>query len=169
MDKLTLERCDLLHPALRDEAKEIYAEICERLTGKALCRFAYTLRTFAEQDELYAQGRTKAGKIVTKAKGGQSWHNYGMAVDIVLLLDKDGNGSHETASWDTRTDFDNDKIADWEEVVYVFGLYGWEWGGNWAKFPDYPHFQKTFGLTIAEAKKRYDSKQLLAGTNYIKP
>lgn len=168
MDKLTLERCDLLHPALRDEAKEIYTEICERLTGKALCRFAYTLRTFAEQDELYAQGRTKAGKIVTKAKGGQSWHNYGMAVDIVLLIDKDGNGSYESASWDTRTDFDNDKISDWEEVVYVFGLYGWEWGGNWAKFPDYPHFQKTFGLTIAEAKKRYDSKQLLAGTNYIK-
>jgi len=167
MDKITLQRIELLHPALRDEAKEIYAEICERLTGKALCRFSHTLRTFAEQDALYAQGRTAPGKIVTKAKGGQSWHNFALAIDIVLLVDKDGNGSYESASWDTATDFDNDNSPDWDEVVYVFGLYGWEWGGNW-KFKDTPHFQKTFGLTIAEAKKRYDNKQVISGTNYIK-
>lgn len=167
MDKITLQRIELLHPALRDEAKEIYAEICERLTGKALCRFSHTLRTFAEQDALYAQGRTAPGKIVTKAKGGQSFHNYALAIDIVLLVDKDGNGSYESASWDTATDFDNDNSPDWDEVVYVFGLYGWEWGGNW-KFKDTPHFQKTFGLTIAEAKKRYDNKQVISGTNYIK-
>jgi len=167
MDKITLQRIELLHPALRDEAKEIYAEICERLTGKALCRFSHTLRTFAEQDALYAQGRTTPGKIVTKAKGGQSYHNYALAIDIVLLVDKDGNGSYESASWDTATDFDNDNSPDWDEVVYVFGLYGWEWGGNW-KFKDTPHFQKTFGLTIAEAKKRYDNKQVISGTNYIK-
>jgi peptidoglycan L-alanyl-D-glutamate endopeptidase CwlK len=167
MDKITLQRIELLHPALRDEAKEIYAEICERLTGKALCRFSHTLRTFAEQDALYAQGRTAPGKIVTRAKGGQSWHNYGMAIDIVLLVDTDGNGSYESASWDTTTDFDNDNNPDWDEVVYVFGLYGWEWGGNW-KFKDTPHFQKTFGLTISEAKKRYDNKQVISGTNYIK-
>lgn len=167
MDKITLQRIELLHPALRDEAKEIYAEICERLTGKALCRFSHTLRTFAEQDALYAQGRTTPGKIVTKAKGGQSFHNYALAIDIVLLVDKDGNGSYESASWDTATDFDNDNSPDWDEVVYVFGLYGWEWGGNW-KFKDTPHFQKTFGLTIAEAKKRYDNKQVISGTNYIK-
>jgi len=168
MDKITLQRIELLHPAVRDEAKEIYAEICERLTGKTLCRFSHTLRTFAEQDALYAQGRSdKTKSVVTKAKGGQSWHNYGLAIDIVLLVDKDGNGSYESASWDTTTDFDNDNNPDWDEVVYVFGLYGWEWGGNW-KFKDTPHFQKTFGLTIAEAKKRYDNKQVISGTNYIK-
>jgi len=168
MDKITLQRIELLHPAVRDEAKEIYAEICERLTGKTLCRFSHTLRTFAEQDALYAQGRSdKTKSVVTKAKGGQSWHNYGLAIDIVLLVDKDGNGSYESASWDTTTDFDNDNSPDWDEVVYVFGLYGWEWGGNW-KFKDTPHFQKTFGLTIAEAKKRYDNKQVISGTNYIK-
>jgi len=168
MDKITLQRIELLHPAVRDEAKEIYAEICERLTGKTLCRFSHTLRTFAEQDALYAQGRSaKTKSVVTKAKGGQLWHNYGLAIDIVLLVDKDGNGSYESASWDTTTDFDNDNSPDWDEVVYVFGLYGWEWGGNW-KFKDTPHFQKTFGLTIAEAKKRYDNKQVISGTNYIK-
>ena len=67
-DPKTLERIQLLHPKLREEAEEIYNEICERLTGKAMCRFSFTLRTFAEQDALFAQGRTKPGKIVTKAK-----------------------------------------------------------------------------------------------------
>lgn len=168
MDKVTLERIELLHPSVREEAKEIYAEICERLTGKAMCRFAFTLRTFAEQDALYAQGRTATGKIVTKAKGGQSWHNYGLAIDIVLLLDKDGNGSYETASYDTRADYDNDKQADWDEIVFVFGLYGWEWGGNWSQFKDTPHFQKTFGMTIAQALSKMNSGQVISGTNYIK-
>jgi len=158
MDKITLDRIELLHPALREEAKQIYAEICERLTGRATCRFAYTLRTFAEQDALYNQ-KPK----VTKAKGGQSYHNYGLAVDIVLLLN-DG----KVASWDTVTDFDNDGLADWQEVVYVFGLFGWEWGGNWKTFPDKPHFQKTFGLTISECLNRHNSGQVIGGTNYIK-
>jgi len=158
MDKITLDRIELLHPALREEAKQIYAEICERLTGRATCRFAYTLRTFAEQDALYNQ-KPK----VTKAKGGQSYHNYGLAVDIVLLLN-DG----KVASWDTVTDFDGDGLADWQEVVYVFGLFGWEWGGNWKTFPDKPHFQKTFGLTISECLNRHNTGQVISGTNYIK-
>jgi len=158
MDKATIERIEILHPALREEAKQIYAEICERLTGRATCRFAYTLRTFAEQDALYNQ-KPK----VTKAKGGQSYHNYGLAVDIVLLLD-----GGKTASWDTVTDFDGDGLADWQEVVYVFGLFGWEWGGNWKTFPDKPHFQKTFGLTISECLNRHNTGQVIAGTNYIK-
>lgn len=158
MDKVTLDRIELLHPALREEAKQIYAEICERLTGRATCRFAYTLRTFAEQDALYNQ-KPK----VTKAKGGQSYHNYGLAVDIVLLLN-DG----KIASWDTVTDFDGDGLADWQEVVYVFGLFGWDWGGNWKTFPDKPHFQKTFGLTISECLNRHNSGQVIGGTNYIK-
>lgn len=167
-DQKTLERIELLHPSVRNEAKEIYAEICERLNGKVLCRFAFTLRTFAEQNALYSQGRTSPGAKVTNAKGGQSWHNYGLAIDIVLLQDKDGNGTHETASWDNKIDFDGDGVADWLEVVYVFKLYGWEWGGDWASFKDTPHFQKTFGLTIADAKTRFETKQLMSGTNYIR-
>ena len=41
------------------------------------------LRTWAEQDALYAQGRTTPGEIVTHAAGGYSWHNFGMAIDLV--------------------------------------------------------------------------------------
>lgn len=150
-DQKTLERIQLLHPKLRDEAGELYDEIVASLTGSAICRFAYTLRTFAEQDALFAQGRSKPGKVVTNAKGGQSYHNYGLAIDIVLILDKDKNGTFETASWDLKSDFDGDKKADWMEVVQVFKRYGFEWGGDW-KFLDMPHFQKTFGKSIYELR-----------------
>jgi peptidoglycan L-alanyl-D-glutamate endopeptidase CwlK len=140
-----------LHPKLRDEALELYDDIVASLTGSAICRFAYTLRTFAEQDALFAQGRTKPGNRVTNAKGGQSYHNYGLAIDIVLILDKDKNGTFETASWDVKSDFDGDKKADWMEVVQIFKRFGFEWGGDW-KFVDAPHFQKTFGKSIYELK-----------------
>ena len=160
MDKITTERIKLLHPILREEADLIYAEICEVLKGKAMCRFSPTLRTFAEQDALF-----NSKPQVTKARGGQSYHNYGLAIDIVLILDKDGNGSFETASWDLKTDFDGDGVADWQEVVAIFKRYGWEWGGDW-KFFDAPHFQKTFGLSVNELLNRYTNKRLITGTNY---
>ena len=142
-DAITLERIKLLHPKLRDEVMEIYDEICEALKGRAMCRFTYTLRTFAEQNTLYAQGRTKPGKIVTNAKGGLSYHNYGMAVDIVLII----NGKE--ASWDTGKDFDADGKADWIEVVHIFKQFGWEAGIDW-KFRDAPHFQKTLGYSVRQ-------------------
>ena len=153
MDKLTLDRIQLLHPKLRGEVTNIYTEICKALSGKALCRFAYTLRTNAEQDVLYAQGRTdKTKPIVTNAKGGQSFHNYGMACDIVLIVDKDGNGTYESASWDTKSDFDGDGKSDWQEVVTIFKQYGWIWGGDW-KFTDAPHFEKSFGKSIVQLQE----------------
>lgn len=153
MDKLTLQRIETAHPLLRDELKCIYSDIVKAITSKyALFRFSHVLRTFKEQDELYAKGRTTKGPKVTNARGGDSYHNYGFAVDIVELLDKDKNGTFESASWDVKLDADFDGIEDWMEVVAIFKRYGWEWGGDW-KFTDKPHFQKTFGLSIAELKK----------------
>lgn len=150
MDKITIERIKLLHPKVRAEVEQIYKEICEKLTGKATCRFAYTLRTFKEQDDLFAQGRTKPGKKVTKAKGGQSFHNYGLALDIVLIIDG------KTASWDTVKDFDGDATADWMEIVAIFKKHGWVWGGVW-NFKDDPHFEKTFGYTWQQLLKLHQS------------
>lgn len=161
MDKITIERIQYLHPAVRVEAEEIYKEICSRLTGHAMCRFAFTFRSFKEQDDLYAQGRTAPGPIVTKAKGGQSWHNYGLAIDVVLVIDG------KEVSYDINKDFDGDGMSDWQEIVYVFKMHGWEWGGEWKTFKDYPHFQKTFGLTIPDALSRYNSKKVDAN-NYIR-
>lgn len=152
MDKITVERIKLIHPKLLTELIQIYGDINCALTGNAICRFAFTYRSNAEQDALYRKGRTEPGPIVTYVKGGASFHNYGLAVDIVILVDKDGNGSYETASWDTRKDYDRDLVSDWIEIVNIFKAYGWEWGGNWNTFPDYPHFQKTFGKSTQELK-----------------
>lgn len=158
-DKLTLERISYLHPKLKEEAVEIYDEIVLALTGNAICRFSFTFRTFAEQDKLYAQGRTTRGQKVTNAKGGQSYHNYGLAIDVVLLIDRDKNGTHETASWDTKPDYDGDGKSDWLEIVAIFKRYGWTWGGDW-KFYDAPHFQKTFGHSIVQLQKLHKSNKV---------
>lgn len=148
-DEVTLKRIELLHPKVREEVRELYDEICEVLNGRAICRFVFTLRTIAEQNELHAQGRTKPGKIVTNARGGFSYHNYGLAIDIVLIHDADGDGDFDKAVWDIKTDFDKDGVADWMEVVAVFKRYGWTWGGDW-KFFDAPHFEKTFGYSVRQ-------------------
>ncbi len=166
-DSITVSRIALLHPNLRAEAAAIYDEICEALAGRAICRFSHTLRTFAEQQALFNQGRTTPGAKVTNAKPGQSYHNYGLAIDIVLLIDKDKNGTFETASWDTVTDWDGDKLADWKEIVAIFKRHGWEWGGDW-NFKDLPHFQKTQGYSIAQLQFLNTNKKYISGTTYVR-
>lgn len=105
------------------------------------------LRTIAEQEALYAQGRTKPGSIVTNAKGGTSYHNYGLAIDFALLL-PDG----KQVSWDLKRDGDSDKVADWTEVVQEAKSLGFEWGGDFVSITDAPHFQMTFGLTTSQLR-----------------
>ena len=120
MDKPSENRIKNLHPLVRKEVTQIVKECDEALTGRAKVRITQGLRTFKEQDELYAQGRTKAGKKVTNAKAGK------------------------TASWDTAKDWDNDGVADWYECVKIFAKHGWNWGGNWKTFKDLPHFERSF-------------------------
>lgn len=154
MDKLTQDRIQLLHPKVRAEVDGHVQHINANLLGKGVrLRLAYTLRTIEEQDALFAQGRTilfdKNGKRlgkVTNAKGGQSIHNFGLAFDMVLLLDRNLDGTFEVAVWDVKTDFDKDGSSDWMEVVNYLKKHGWVWGGDW-RFVDPPHFQKTFGHT----------------------
>lgn len=155
-DPKTLERMELVHPIIRDELFDIYDEICLELTGRAICRFTHTFRSFAEQNALFAIGRTKPGKIVTKARGGFSYHNFGLAVDVCLLVDHNNDGKFETASWDRIMDHDGDKRPDFMEVVNVFKQFGWEWGGDWG-FKDPPHFQKTFGKSVRELLRLHQS------------
>jgi len=85
-------------------------------------------RSFAEQDAIYAQGRTKAGEIVSNAKGGQSNHNFGVAVDL-FQYSKDGS----------EAIFESD--ANFGKIVKTMKKYGMEWGGDWQGFKDTPHFQ----------------------------
>jgi len=169
MDQVTLQRIQLLHPKVRTEVDNIYRnQIVPALTGRAICRFAYTLRTFAEQNALFAQGRTRlfdsSGKrlgVVTKARGGQSVHNYGLALDIVLIKD------NRTASWEDNVDFDRDGKADWMEVVNILKSNGWEWGGDWKSFKDKPHFEKRFGYTWKQLLEKYNARDFISGTEYV--
>ena len=82
-------------------------------------------RTYEEQDDLFAQGRTKPGRIVTNARGGYSNHNFGIAFDIGVF---DGaNYLGESPKY---------------KAVGALGMdLGLDWGGNWKTFLDEPHFQ----------------------------
>lgn len=156
-DPTTIKRIALLHPIVVEEVYLIYLEICDSVASEySRVRFSDTLRTFEEQNELYKQGRSKDGPVVTWVKGGGSYHNFGLAIDIVLLLDKDKNGTFESVSWDTTLDADNDGVADWKECVKIFEHYGWQWGliNSKGKRYDLPHFQKTFGYTTKELRDK---------------
>ncbi|OBZ19056.1 hypothetical protein A8L34_05835 [Bacillus sp. FJAT-27264] len=122
------------------------------------------LRTLAEQNALYAQGRSKPGNVVTNARGGFSYHNYGLAVDFALLL-PDGKG----ISWDMKRDGNGNKIADWQEVVQEAKKLGFEWGGDWTSFKDYSHLQIAYGLSIDQlwAGLRPSAEQVKAALNVI--
>jgi peptidoglycan L-alanyl-D-glutamate endopeptidase CwlK len=144
VDTKTLSLIQLAHPKCRTQMLDAYTKMSQALSKKSMVRFTCVMRTFAEQAALYAQGRTKPGKKVTNAPAGLSIHNYGLAFDIVLLIDKDNNGTYETASWDNLTDFDGDGISDWMECVKIAKSCGFSWGGDWKSFKDTPHFEMTF-------------------------
>ena len=114
------------------------------------------LRSWAAQAALFAQGRTKPGRIVTKARPGSSWHNYGLAIDLGLF----SNGVY--------LDEVDPKRADrlYQEIGTIASRMGVEWAGNWKSFTETPHFQVTFGLTLAAARQRlqevnFDIQKLL--------
>lgn len=164
MDKITLERIATLHPKIRQKVLDAYIYINNKLLGKGVrLRFAYTTRTNEEQSELFAQGRTKLfdkkgkrlGKV-TNAKGGESIHNYHLAWDIVLLLDKDGDGKFESATYE-MLDFDKDGKADWMECVEYFKSTGATWGGDFKSIVDKPHFEMTFGHSWRTLKQMVEN------------
>lgn len=145
MDQLTIDRIAQAHPKIREELKQYYIECNNKLPKGVRLRFAYVYRSIAEQNVLYNQ-RPK----VTNAKGGQSIHNYGLAMDYVIMLDKDNNGTFETIEWNLKSPYH-------KVVVDYFQSKGYEWGGSWKSFKDYPHFQKAFGHTWQSLKRKLDS------------
>jgi peptidoglycan L-alanyl-D-glutamate endopeptidase CwlK len=152
IDQVTLFRINTLHPKIRKEVKSIYLnKILPVLPKDITCRFTYTLRTFQEQADLYALGRTKPGKKVTNALPGQSFHQYGLALDYVLLKDTNGDNKFETVIWDVN--------EDWKDIAREFKAHGYTWGGDFKKFVDYPHVEKTFGYTWQQMKALYDAKK----------
>lgn len=160
VDKITIDRIAQAHPKIRKDLLEQYTYVNNKLLGKGVrLRFAYVYRSPEEQHKLFLQ-RPK----VTNADSWQSVHQYGLAFDIVLLLDKDNNGTFESASWDIAKDFDKDGIFDWSEIRDYLKSKGWSYGGDWKSFKDYPHFEKTFGLTVKQMKEKIDKKDFIEET-----
>lgn len=92
-----------------------------------------TLRTMAEQEALYAVGRTLPGRIVTRAKPGSSAHNYGLALDAYPLI----HGKLCTSGPE------GDEVSDpiWQQYGAIARACGLEWGGDFRSFPEGPHVQ----------------------------
>ena len=130
-DSITDTRIAQLDDRLQAPAKE-FINTVEKQFGIQL-RVTQSFRSFEEQEALYAKGRTVSGRIVTNARGGQSYHNYGLAFDVVIMR----NGQ---AVWESLP----------KDIADIAISLGFEWGGNWRTFKDYPHFQMTFGQSIKE-------------------
>lgn len=139
MTDMHLERLDGLQPDARSKALAAFNQ--GRQEGLSIM-VTSALRTFKEQAELYAQGRTKPGKgIVTNAEPGESYHNFGLAFDFVVM-------EGPKAIW-------NQNNPQWKRFVQIAKAHGLDWGGDWKKFPDYPHFQLKGAPTLPSLRARF--------------
>ncbi|MBN2664381.1 MAG: M15 family metallopeptidase [Bacteroidales bacterium] len=136
-DKYTNQRITNLHPSIRTD---VYRAIQELQRKGINVRIASGYRSFKEQNEIFA----KVPKV-TKAQGGQSYHNYGLAVDVYEI--KSGK-LYE---------------GNRKEIAAVFKKFGFDWGGDWPTFKDYPHFQKTVKGGWRELLKKQKAGKLKNG------
>jgi len=122
-----------LHPAIRKMVGDFLADA--QAQGIDL-RIVQGMRTFEEQDKLYNQEHDGIdndgnGKIddksehVTNAKPGQSFHNYGLAIDVCPFV----NGKPD---WNSKL---------WSKIGEIGKKHGFSWGGDWKSFKDIPHFE----------------------------
>lgn len=142
MDTVSKNRIALLHPKIRDAVSSV---LKESDSAKLNIRITQGYRSIEEQDKLYAQGRTMGSQVVTNARGGKSWHNYGLAFDFCLI------NPDSSVSW-------NQDDERWDRFVKIALNHDFEWGGHWTH-PDYPHFQQRFGLSIDKAYNFYCNKK----------
>lgn len=115
-----------LDPRFRPMA-EAFVEGCKQAGLEVLIYCTY--RSGAEQDQLYAQGRGKPGKVVTNAKAGQSAHNWGMAFDGCPTV-------HGKPLWDEPLDGPH-----WQKYGEIGRAVGLAWGGDWPRFREGPHME----------------------------
>lgn len=126
----SLNNLEGLHPKLQEFATELI-----KVTPHDIA-ITCGVRTAEEQNKLYQQGRTKAGKIVTKCDGYniKSKHQVkadglGYAFDIAVIIDNKSNWNKKVFK----------EVAD--SARELMKKYNIEWGGDWKNFSDYPHFQ----------------------------
>lgn len=125
-----------LHPRVKEKCSKLILA-CQSVGIDILVTSTY--RDHESQNALYAQGRTSPGNKVTNAKGGESFHNYRLAFDVVPLV----NGK---PVWDTK----GSALEIWNKIGALGVSIGLEWAGNWKTFKEFPHFQFTEGLTLKD-------------------
>ena len=136
-DTASNSRIEKLHPILQCSTRNFINEVQAKLNIKLRVVSGY--RSFAEQTVLYNQGRTTAGNKVTNAKAGESYHNYGLAIDVCEIK----NGK---AIWD---------VAMYKKIAPYAKNEGFAWGGDWKSFQDNPHFDMAKGKSTLELKNLY--------------
>jgi len=120
---------DTLHPLIKQRAIDFVADVNKTL-GIDL-HVVQALRTIDEQNALYAKGRTAPGAVVTNAKGGSSYHNYGLAFDVAPFVNGKLNYN-----------------IDWNPVAAIGKKHGFKWGGDFKSIKDKPHFEDGFGHSV---------------------
>lgn len=147
MDSVTVARLRSVHPILKDRVTRLITQL---ETEGVTVRVTQGLRTWEEQDALYARGRTAPGPRVTNCPGGRSYHNFGLAVDCVPSLP----GNVYNPDW-------NNTHPTWKRMEALGMGLGLVSGANWRSFPDAPHFQFTGrfpeGEPSEELKQLYNS------------
>lgn len=136
MADMHLERLDGLQPPAREKARAAFDQAEKEGLGVLLTS---GLRTYREQDALYALGRTKPGKVVTNARAGESYHNFGLALDFVVV-------SQDRAVWDASH-------AQWKRFVQIAKSHGFDWGGDLNS--DNPHFQIKNPPSLTSLRAKY--------------
>jgi peptidoglycan LD-endopeptidase CwlK len=131
LDSVSEARLAEVYPPLADKIRTM----SEMLSTENIdIRVVQALRTWAQQDALYAQGRTVPGNIVTNVQGGCSYHNFGLAVDCVPSIY--GPDQPFNPDW-------NPQHPTWKRMEAVGVSLGLDSGAEWRSFPDAPHFQLT--------------------------
>lgn len=141
-----------LHPRLQQKLREFQA-LCSSQGIQIV--IGECLRTEAEQNALYAIGRTVAGKKVTNARGTSysSQHQWGVAADFYLDMDVDQNGK-------TADDSYNNSKGYFEKAGALAKSVGLGWGGDWTSMRDLPHvYLPDWGSTPAKLKAVYKTPQ----------
>ena len=161
-----LRRIDNLHPDVRVLCLEHYSR-CVEAGIEFWVPQAY--RSKAEQAAIWEQGRNDAGQIVrpdlivTKSPPGWSWHEYGLAYDIVIALPDLG-----TVTWDLAVDSDHDRIPDYLEAARIGRELGMEAGFFW-RHPDPPHFEHHPNLSIHEAVQKFGMLRRVPDNYFWRP
>jgi peptidoglycan L-alanyl-D-glutamate endopeptidase CwlK len=121
--------------SLSPRVKQLANQFLKLAKSKKLnVKITSAFRSWNDSDKLYAQGRTTPGQVSSNARGGESYHNWGLAFDAAPF--ENGVISKD--------------IEKFKEMGRLGEQVGLQWGGSFKDLVDYPHFQDTFGLTTVD-------------------